>query len=373
MLNIRNNITENELKNFKLKDNDSTIPIIGIDGSFSDLTDVSVSYILSGCKNIKIIKLNGCFNVTDNSILNIKIKFANSLKEIQLSGTNITDNGIKNLVISCINLILIDILNCLLLTEKSINYISKYSHNLEYLITDIKYSNEIFLELANNCKKIKEVDLCRFINNYEIEKLSKILPSINTIDLYEYNKIYSIEFNDQKLITISDNFKNITRFSFMSDDITEIGINSLALNCSRLEEIFMSNCNNINDNCIKLLSKNCPNLKIIELNNCKNISDIALFNISNYCNDLRRLHVQYTNISDIGLKEIFMNCQKLKEIFLEGCNITDNILEYIHDYCEYLRTVNISNSPKIDKKNLLLFLQNMEIENIVRENDELLK
>lgn len=373
MLNIRNNITENELKNFNLQNNNYTVPIIGIDGSFANLSDVSVNYILNGCENIQIIKLNGCCNVTDNSILNIKIKFANSLKEIQLSDTSITDNGIKYLVISCNNLILIDILNCLLLSEEAIKYIAENSHNLEYLITDIQYNNEIFLQLANNCKKIKEVDLCRFINNYQIEKLAEILPSINTIDLYEYNKIYPIEFNDQKLIVISENFKNIVRLSFMSDDITEVGINSLALNCNKLEEIFMSNCNNINDNCIQLISKNCPNLKTIELNNCKNISDISLLNISKYNTDLRRIHLQYTSISDNGLKEIFMNCKKLKEIFLEGCNISESILHNIHDYCEYLRTINISNSPKISKENLLLFLQNMEIENIIRQNDDLLK
>ena len=81
--------------------------------------------------------------------------------------------------------------------------------------------------------------------------------------------------------------------------------------------------------------------------------------------------MQYTNISDNGLKEIFMKCKKLEEIFLEGCNISETVLHNIHDYCEYLRTVNISKSPKINKENLLLFLQNMQIENVVRENDEL--
>ena len=379
MLCIRNNINEEELKNFNImnnKNNKNTnndyVPITGIDGSFCDLTDNSVKYILDGCDNITIMKLNGCHKITDHSILYIKVKLSLNLKEIHLSGTNITDNGIENLVSSCLNLIFIDILYCLLLTEKSINYISIHCNKLEYLITDIKYGSDIFLKLGINCPKIKEVDLCRFINNYSIIELSKILLSLDTIDLYEYNKIYPIEFNNENLIEISENFKNIKRISLMSDDINEIGINSLALNCNKLEEIYLSNCMNIDDNCIKIISKNCPNLKTIELNNCKNISDISLFNISNYCNNLRRIHLQYTNISDIGLKEIFMKCRRLKEIFLEGCNITDNVLEYIHDYCEYLTTVNISNNPKINKDNLLLFLQNLKIENIIRENDDLL-
>jgi hypothetical protein len=373
MLCIRNNITENELKNFNVKSNTipNNPPIIGIDGSFLDLTDTSVKYILNGCENIKIIKLNGCFNISDDSILNIKIKFSNTLKEIYLSGTNITDKGIEILVISCINLTLIDILCCILLTEKSIETIANNSFNVEHLITDIKYNSNIFLQLANNCKKIKDIDLCRFINEFPIKELSNLLLSLDTIDLYEYNTMHSIEFNDQKLITISENFKNIKRISFMSDDISEVGINLLSINCNKLEEIYMSNCPNINDKCIEIITKNCPKLKTIELNNCKNISDISLSNISNYCVEIRRLHLQYTNISDNGLKEIFMKCKKLEEIFLEGCNISEAVLHNIHDYCEYLRTVNISKSPKINKENLLLFLQNMQIENVVRENDEL--
>lgn len=375
MLCIRNNITENELKNFNVKSNTipNNPPIIGIDGSFLDLTDTSVKYILNGCENIKIIKLNGCFNISDDSILNIKIKFSNTLKEIYLSGTNITDKGIQILVISCINLTLIDILCCILLTEKSIETIANNSFNIEHLITDIKYNSNIFLQLANNCKKIKDIDLCRFINEFSIKELSSFLVSLDTIDLYDYNKIYQIEFNDQKLITISENFKNIKRISFMSDDISEVGINLLSINCNKLEEIYMSNCPNINDKCIEIVTKNCPKLKTIELNNCKNISDISLLNISKYCLEIKRLHLQYTNISDNGLKEIFMKCKKLEEIFLEGCNISEAVLHNIHDYCEYLRTVNISKSPKINKENLLLFLQNMQIENVVRENDELFR
>ena len=373
MLCIRNNITENELKNFNVKSNNTpnNPPIIGIDGSFLDLTDTSVKYILNGCENIKIIKFNGCCNITDDSILNIKIKFSTTLKEIYLSGTNITDQGIEILVISCINLTLIDILCCILLTENSIEIIANNSFHLEYLITDIKYNNNIFLQLANNCKKIKDIDLCTFINEFPIKELARLLISLDTIDLYEYNTMYPIEFNDQKLITISENFKNIKRISFMSDDISEVGINLLSVNCNKLEEIYMSNCPNINDKCIEIITKNCSNLRTIELNNCKNISDISLLNISKYCLEIRRLHLQYTNISDNGLKEIFMKCKKLEEIFLEGCNISETVLHNIHDYCEYLRTVNISKSPKINKENLLLFLQNMQIENVVRENDEL--
>jgi hypothetical protein len=375
MLCIRNNIREEELINFNINNDSNKLnnsSIIGIDGSFINLTDNSVKYIINNFDNIKIIKLNGCNLITDGSIYHIQNKFSNSLLEIHLSGTFITDGGILDFVRECTNLILIDIMNCTSLTEISILHISQYSKNLKYLITNILYSGEIFLSLGNRCTLLKEVDLVRFINNYPIGQLVDVFQSLETIDLYEYNKLESTEFNDSHLIRIAENFNNIKRIVLLSDDITDVGITILAKNCNQLTEIYLSGCKNIGDKSIEMIAEYCPNIIVLELNNCPFISNVSLFYIASKLEFLEKLYLQYTGVTDIGLNAIFIRCKYLREIFLEGCDISEKVLDDIHDLAHNLKTVNISKNPKINNNLLLYFLENMQIENVVRENDEII-
>jgi len=386
MLCIRNNISEEELINFDINNNNNNInnknnsnninnninnSITGIDGSFIDLTDNSVKYIINNFINIKIMKLNGCNLITNNAIYHIQNKFSHSLLEIHLSGTFITDDGILDFSRKCTNLVLIDILNCTSLSEKSILYISQYSKNLKYLITNILYCGEIFVSLGIGCPLLREVDLVRFINNYPISQLVDVFQSLETIDLYEYNKLESIEFNDFHLIRIAENFTNIKRIVLLSDDITDISITELAKNCAKLTEIYLSGCKNIRDKSIEMITEYCPNIRVLELNNCSFISNVSLFYIASKLEFLEKLHLQYTGATDIGLNAIFIRCKYLNEIFLEGCDISEKVLDDIHDLAHNLKTVNISKSPKISKNLLLFFLENMQIENVVRENDEI--
>lgn len=385
MLRIRNNIREEELINFNINsennnennnknnnENNINNSIIGIDGSFIDLTDNSIKYIINSLINIKIIKLIGCNLITDISLYHIQNKFSHSLLEIHLSGTFITDTGILDFSRLCTNLVLIDIMNCTPLSEKSILYISRYSKNLKYLITNILYCGEIFLSLGIGCPLLKEVDIVRFINNYPICQLIDIYQSLETIDLYDYNKLESIEFNDSHLIRIAENFTNIKRIVLYSDDITDIGITELAKNCAKLTEIYLSGCKNIRDKSIEMISEYCPNIRILELNNCSFISNVSLFYIASKLEFLEKLHLQYTGATDIGLNAIFIRCKYLREIFLEGCDISEKVLDDIHDLAYNLKTVNISKSPKISTNLLLFFLENMQIENVVRENDKII-
>jgi F-box/leucine-rich repeat protein 2/20 len=377
MLCIRNNIREEELINFNInsnnnKENNINNSIIGIDGSFIDLTDNSIKYIINSLINIKIVKLIGCNLITDISIYYIQNKFSHSLLEIHLSGTFITDNGILDFSRKCTNLVLIDIMNCTMLSEKSILYISQYSKNLKYLITNILYCGEIFLSLGIGCPLLREVDLVRFINNFPIGQLVDIFQSLETIDLYDYNKLESIEFSDSHLIRIAENFTNIKRIVLFSDDITDIGIAELAKNCTQLNEIYLSGCKNIGDKSIEMITEYCPNIRILELNNCSFISNVSMLYIASKLKFLEKLYLQYTNVTDIGLNAIFIRCKFLREIFLEGCDISEKVLDDIHDLAHNLKTVNISKNPKINKNLLLFFLENMQIENIVRENDTLL-
>lgn len=376
MLCIRNNIKEEDLVNFNINnsnnENNINRSITGIDGSFINLTDNSVRYIINSFADIKIMKLNACSLITNKAIYHIQNKFSHCLIEIHLSGTFITDDGILDFVKKCINLVLIDILYCTLLSEQSILYISQYSKNLKYLITNILYCGEIFLRLGIGCPLLREVDLVRFINNYPIGQLVDVFQSLETIDLYDYNELESIEFNDSHLIRIAENFTNIKRIVLLSDDITDTGIIELAKNCTKLTEIYLSGCKNIGDKSIENITEYCLDIRILELNNCLNISDISLFHVASKLIFLEKLHLQYTNISDIGLNMIFIRCKFLNEIFLEGCDISEKVLDDIHDLAHNLKTVNISKNPKISKNLLLFFLENMQIENIVRENDEII-
>lgn len=58
-------------------------------------------------------------------------------------------------------------------------------------------------------------------------------------------------------------------------------------NCPSLEVLDMSECKEIDDECVEIITKNLPRLKTLKFNNCDKITEKSMEIITNNCEDLR--------------------------------------------------------------------------------------
>uniref|UniRef100_A0A182T7N3 F-box/LRR-repeat protein 15-like leucin rich repeat domain-containing protein n=2 Tax=Neocellia TaxID=44535 RepID=A0A182T7N3_9DIPT len=89
------------------------------------------------------------------------------------------------------------------------------------------------------------------------------------------------------------NFKELKEISLARLlQITDSGIERLALGCPSLEIVDFSECRTISDRCIEIITKCEPRLTTLKLQNCSLITDKAIKYIVENCRVLRVLNIR---------------------------------------------------------------------------------
>ncbi|KAL4449212.1 hypothetical protein ABPG74_015594 [Tetrahymena malaccensis] len=268
--------------------------------------------------------------------------FAPNIEELNLSGTDLVDEVLYELAISCSKLHSIDISNCPVLTEQGIKK---------------------FLNAKPNIKKFFAAHNDHSVTDNSLQPL-KDAPQLQRINLsFDYNitnatldyfidkgqKFKHISFsNCQKLsgekisVIISNSMDHLKYLdlSFMTNEEASKHVMEKIGDCRQLEQLILTGTANIEDSgisqmingtsnvkkaptfqflkTIKLgglksltngqlskLFQITPNLEFAELNNLENISEEVLVTLIKYCQNIQRIFINFTpSIGDVELEEI---------------------------------------------------------------------
>lgn len=213
------------------------------------------------------------------------------LVEINLSSTNITDVGIRVLLMNCLNLKKIDLSFC---QEVNFEYLNEY-------------------ELFN--LELRELILSRVkVFGIGLKKLLKASPSLKKISFYNSN------VGDKGLRAISKNCSNLETIFLYFDNCTELGLKDLAKGCPKLEKIGLLGVD-VSELGLKALS--CLSLREIDLSHT-NVSDVELGSFAQGSPHLTLISLVSTNVTDVGVKELVNACPNLKKIYLAGTSVTSS-------------------------------------------------
>ncbi|CAG8449715.1 16845_t:CDS:2 [Dentiscutata erythropus] len=129
------------------------------------VNDSTIQIIAYYCFNLRVINLNNCIHITDSSLESLSIHHcASSLVSINLCGCRkITDIGIKMLSDYCQALTSLNVADCGKITDKSIIKISKGCPRLRQIrLSDCPRITEQSIEaLILNCPRLCWLDIAR--------------------------------------------------------------------------------------------------------------------------------------------------------------------------------------------------------------------
>ena len=113
------------------------------------------------------------------------------------------------------------------------------------------------------------------------------------------------------------------------DQITDAAFEQFIGCLDKLKKIALSDCTQITDRSIILLAQHCPHMIWIDLAGCTKITDVALHAIANAF-------------------------PKLEALFIANCDkVTDYAIRYLSQQCWYLRWLDISRCSKVTHLGLL--------------------
>ncbi|XP_061354301.1 F-box/LRR-repeat protein 3-like [Gastrolobium bilobum] len=110
---------------------------------------------------------------------------------------------------------------------------------------------------------------------------------------------------------------------------THVGLSSLALNCSNMVEIDLSNRTDLTDSAAKAIAE-ASNLERLSLTRCKSITDMGIGHIAVKCTKLKSVGLRWCiGVTDLGVGLIAIKCKDIRSLDLSYLPITEKCLSHI--------------------------------------------
>jgi F-box/leucine-rich repeat protein 2/20 len=230
---------------------------------------------------------------------------------------NMNDEDLKNIAKSCPNLEKIDLTNCKNITDIGLEYLLRNCKNLHILnITRCHQIITIGMEYIGLLPFLYELILfsCEKITENTLENMLMRCPNLHSINLGNCQQI-----SDNTLHNLSKYSKNLKLLNISwCWKITNFGLIEILRNCTKIIELILKYCCNINDDSLKSL-KNLPDLEILDLSYNSNITDRSLIILGLGC----------LNLKNINLINSFQKCE-----------LTKDGIQYIKEKCINLEKIN---------------------------------
>lgn len=161
------------------------------------------------------------------------------------------------------------------------------------------------------------------------------------------NKILHVEDVDRGLGVVASGCPNLRKFAVLG--ASELGLLSVAEDCSTLQELELHKCN---DNVLRGIAA-CENLQVLKLVGNVDalyssvVSDIGLTILAQGSKRLVKLELSGCGGSFDGIKAIGQCCQMLEELTLSNHGMEDGWLAGL-PYCENLKTLRLVSCKKVD-------------------------
>jgi hypothetical protein len=256
--------------------------------SNTDINTENLIILLNNCPKLESIDLSICKQINFDSIFET-LHINNTLRNINLNQTLITDLGLLNLLMKFPKLEDISLKDCDLI-------------QLEDQQLDNRSFNKIKIINLNNTK----------ISNAGLSKLLKLFPSLENISL-EYNEFTLENLNLENLYLL-----NLKIINF-SDcwNITDKGLQEFAKLVPNLEEIYITEGFRQNSE----INNRITNIGILVLTNlCRELKSVTYYNYHNINPNGTLNNVERKKIDISGIAIMLINLKNLQKLHLAGKN-----------------------------------------------------
>ena len=376
------------------------------------VSDEFMNKVLQSVKKLEKLNLKGVQNLT-NVGLEAVADTCPGLKYLILdystgeAKSNITDAGIERVVEKCHLLKVLNLSNCVELTDRSIQVVAAYSPNLQelYLTNILSLSDTAIISIAEKCPTLRILDICYCAKltgasvSYVLKNCKSLytlaaeschrVSDINLTDLTVSSKLGNEKYKDSSKeygqqtenrharesgeLEVSDTMETEQLQGFL-DEIRSSGRESQSTSTSDGSMAVQTNGATLpaqlsrEEICEEeLLTSLTVHSHVRELafNFCSNLTNACMIQISTFCKDLRDLNIQACPfVTDAGIKSLVRGCKYLKILNISGGSIsqrsrlTDKSLMEISQHCRYLEELHICKNNNITSTTLSCVLVN---------------
>ena len=306
------------------------------------ITKVKIRYLrhdlrnmLQGMPNLDSLDLSGCCYIKDIAlgyghgfVQDTNITLLN-LSQCKL----ITDASIQRITSHCKNLEVLKLASCLNISSESLDLIAQGLHNLRdlnlkgcYRITDrgIEYltGRQASLDTSAGNDQESPNTGCSCLEKLDISDCQLLSP-------------YSLRCISERLVKLV--YLNVSHCGFVNDR----GLHSIA-NMQHLRELILRHCENISDLGIGYLAESGSGITHLDTSFCDRIGDTSMGYLSTGLHQLKHLSLCCTNITDEGILRLSHNVPELQTLNIGQCQrISSVALCHVKENLKCLESIDV--------------------------------
>lgn len=257
-----------------------------------DVTDNSLGQIATHCKNLETLELGGCTKITNTGLLLISW----GLKKIQSlnlrSCWQISDHGIGHLTginsqpsTGAKTLKVISLQDCQKLTDESLKHISEGLPNIQRINLSFCVSvTDTGLKSLSRIPSLQELNLrsCDNVSDIGVGFLAEGGTSLlSYLDVSFCDRV-----SDSAMAHVASGLSSLQCLSLSSCQITDSGIAKIAKDLTKLHTLNIGQCIKLTDKSVEVIANQIKSLRSIDLYGCTKISTEGL-KVLNKCENLK--------------------------------------------------------------------------------------
>ena len=315
-----------------------------------------IDLLATHCRKLKLLMIEVCANIPDNTFE--RIKECTSLNSLSLyHAENMTCSTLQKIMepLKC--------LNQLSLVGCKMNFAPFNGNNIEYeslTSIDLSWSNvtdDGLKQIVSHMKNIAEIYLsrCQNLTTLAFKSIAN-LESLGRLAIGYFTRNYEFDMNVEFcLLRVGMNLQYLDL-----SGMPHIQPSIISICCPNLKTLYMNHCLYPSIDWLRLNNENCEKSQYNWLSNTK-----GLFSLLGVCRCLEQLSISCMHLSYDDVGKIFFTSSTLKKLkFLPWPNDTSKhvseqfFIDFLNDfYFENLVELDVSRNDGLTKKVVLIILQ----------------
>nr|AFI78802.1 F-box family protein [Chlorokybus atmophyticus] len=250
------------------------------------------------------------------------------------------DTALAWLATQCPQLQVLDVSACSLVSDEGLQHVGAHCRSIQVVnITDCsKVTDEGVSAIAN--PQLRHV----FASGSKITDVT-LLVLAETCKQLQILAVGNCAVSDVGLLSIGANCTSLIYFNCFgcTQGVSDVGIEHIAENSRELEELEISNCQQISDRSLIAVSRHTgEGVKMLYAAFCPELRDTGLRQLAEGGTQLEELHLSgCIGLSSRGLQSIGL-CSKLRSLHISSCDVDSSALQAIAKGCAALETLDLS-------------------------------
>ncbi|XP_076472198.1 uncharacterized protein LOC143301651 [Babylonia areolata] len=245
-----------------------------VDASWCHVTDVGLTALAGCCHRLESLCLNGCQQITDESLKTVVEKHGTSLRVLELFGCfSLTPASFRTLGEHCTFLLTLNMGQCYKISDSNMVTLSASLSRVETL--DLrgckKLGDSSIRKVVRSCRRLRHLILanCPLLSNEAIVEIAQFSTDIRSLDICGCSKV-----SDSSIQTLVNSCFRLTSIDISSTGCTHKSVLMLAEASRYLESAKFNFLADIHEQSLAKLIKKCKRLNTIHLYGC-NVRDVA--------------------------------------------------------------------------------------------------